>query len=68
MCSCFGFLIGINKINMDKKCESCTLEPVVCRKCKSHLLSHEVEYLGILLDVAGYCPNEKCDFFEVLVI
>ena len=51
--------------------EQCThpvLEPVLCRKCKSHLVAHEEEIMGILCEIAGYCNNEKCDFYKVLVV
>lgn len=52
----------------NKECEHNVFEPVLCRKCKAHMQAHEVEYLGLLIEVAGYCPNKECDMFEVLVV
>ena len=54
---------------MQREQDNCEhkLETVLCRKCGAHMVAHEEEVLGILTEIAGYCPNEDCDFYQVLI-
>jgi len=48
-------------------CKHEILEPVLCRKCKGQLVAHEEEILGAMHEIAGYCPNEECEFYKILI-
>lgn len=51
----------------DQNCNHEVLMPVLCRKCMTQLVAHEEEIHGVLVEIAGFCPNDKCEFYEVLI-
>ena len=39
-----------------------------CSKCGNNLLSNEIEIFGELFEIGGFCPNEKCERYLLLVV
>jgi hypothetical protein len=42
--------------------------PETCIKCGDRLIASEIEIIGTFYEVGGYCENQKCDRFLVLVV
>ena len=40
----------------------------LCHKCGGELVSNEIEIIGAFYEVGGFCDNEKCERFLVLVV
>jgi hypothetical protein len=58
-----------------KKCEHGDMRPVgaianthLCLKCGGLLCANEVEMLNVYYEIGGFCDNEKCDRYLLLVI
>ena len=40
----------------------------LCHKCGGNLLSNEIEILNVPHEIGGFCDNEKCERFLILVV
>lgn len=40
----------------------------LCFKCGGVLLSNEIEIIGAQYEVGGFCDNEKCERYLLLVV
>lgn len=40
----------------------------LCFKCGGNLVANEIEIFNQLYDVGGFCDNEKCERFLLLVV
>ncbi len=63
------------QINMEEKCkhENVTLvktliDTHLCFECKTHLTVHEIEIFNQFYEIGGFCDNEKCKRYLLLVI
>lgn len=43
------------------------IDTSVCIKCRGALVSNEIEYLGVFLEVGGFCYNKECERYLLLV-
>lgn len=58
-----------------ENCEHSNMELVgaiadthLCIDCGENLISHEIEILNCFYEVGGFCGNEKCKRYLLLVI
>lgn len=52
----------------DMKLVGCIANTHLCFKCGKNLVSNEVEILNVYHEIGGFCDNEKCERFLLLVV
>lgn len=52
----------------DLKPHKVLLNTHICVKCLTELCSHEIEILNQFYEVGGFCDNETCDRYLLLVL
>lgn len=60
-----------NKPKSECKHEEVLVEAIanthLCHKCGGNLCANDVEILGQYYEVGGFCDNEKCERYLILV-